>query len=919
MDISKIKKNALFLIDGSYLLYRSYFALPPLHTPEGKPINALFGFCRTLNAMLNLFNPSRIAVVWDSKGGSVQRQEIFPAYKATRQAPPADLHLQKDDIIEFIKIIGMKNVAQSGYEADDLIASIALNNADSQTVIVCADKDMYQLLSDRVLIVDPFKERVIDQVFFEQENGFSSSKVPFYYALLGDTSDNIPGVKGIGKKTAQELVQQFESLEDLYQNLERVEKTRTKKLLEEQQENALLSYKLFLLSYSGYVLSNEDSAYNMSNWARAAEFFKTYNFKSLLKDVEKRFPQQNQIGIWGETSLVLGHTISQEKEQGWNLKLITTEHELQELVQELIKHKFFGFDTETSGISPLQDKLVGMSFAYNDQDAYYLPLQHPVDETTPQVEMARALEILKPVLESEKIEKVLHNAKFDELVLLNNGINFKGCYFDTLIAANVLRKEWQKINLKDLSLAYLGESMIKFKDVLGKEHKSFDQVSIHEGAAYGAHDALQTYKLALGFQKDLEHEPTLKKLFEEIDMPLYHVLTAMELRGVLVDPERLRELACMVDRDLVIIEDKIYAALEDSREQLNLNSPRQVEVLLFDRLGLPSGKRSKTGARSTDSEVLENLSKLHPVPRLILQHRELSKLKNTYLEPLPTFINPRTKRIHTQYSQTNTATGRLSSNEPNLQNIPVAGTYGIKVRSAFIAPKGYLLLSADYSQIELRILAHLSSDKNLTQIFIANKDIHRQTASQLFGVELDDVTHQQRQFGKLINFSVIYGKTPYGLARELDIAPAQAKEYIERYFQQYPQVSTWMEQVVETAREKGYVETLWGKRRYIPELRERNRTRFELGKRIAINTAVQGTQADIIKIAMGNIFKSFKEKGLSAGIILQIHDELIIEVPEHELEVVKNLVQSKMEHVTDWKVPIMVTMRTGINWEESTK
>lgn len=917
MDISNIKKNALFLIDGSYLLYRSYFALPPLHTPEGKPINALFGFCRTLNAMLNHLTPEHIAVVWDSKGGSTERKEIFAEYKATRQAPPSDLHVQKEDIIKFIETIGMANISTVGYEADDLIASIAFNNKDSQTVIVCADKDMYQLLSDNVLIIDPFKDRVINEHIFEQENGFPPSKIPFYYALLGDTSDNIPGVKGIGKKTAQDLIQQFESLEQMYQNLDTIEKARTKKLLEEQKENAFLSYKLFLLTYTGYKISPEESAYNSHNWAHAAEFFKEFNFKGLLKDLEKRFKKEIQTSIGGQEPQE--QEVEKEEPRNWNLKLITTVQELETLITQLNKHTFFGFDTETSGTQPLNDKLVGMSFAYDTQDAYYLPLQHPIDEKTPQIELTRALALLKPVLESQDIKKTLHNTKFDELVLINNGINFKGCSFDTLIAANVLRKEWQRINLKDLSMSYLGEKMIKFKDVMGKTYKSFDQVPIDHGAAYGAHDALQTYKLALGFEKDLEHEPTLKKLFEEIEMPLYHVLTAMELRGVLLDPNRLKEIELLVDHDLATIEGKIYAALGEEDGPLNLNSPRQIETLLFERLKLPSGKRSKKGARSTDQEVLEELSKIHPIPSLILKHRELSKLKNTYLEPLPTFINPHTKRIHTQYSQTNTATGRLSSNDPNLQNIPVAGTYGIKVRSAFVAPQDHLFLSADYSQIELRVLAHLSGDKNLTQVFLDNKDIHIQTASQLFKVELNDVTHEQRQFGKLINFSVIYGKTAYGLSRELNITPAQAKEYIETYFQQYPQVSTWMDHIVETTIEKGYVETAWGKRRYVPELRERNRTRFELGKRIAVNTAVQGTQADIIKIAMRNIHKALQEENFSAGIILQIHDELIIEVPSSELKSVEYLVKTKMETVTNWKVPIVVSMRTGANWEESTK
>lgn len=889
-------------------MYRSYYALPPLHTPEGKPVQAIYGFCRTLNMIINEFDPEYIAIIWDSKGGSQEKKEIFSEYKATRQAPPADIHVQKEDMLEFLETIDMASISKIGYEADDLIGSITLNTKDQQVVIVCADKDMYQLLSDNVIIIDPFKNKIVDEQLYTEEQGFPPAKIPFYYSLLGDVSDNIPGVAGVGKKTAETLAKQFASLEDLYNNLNKVEKHRTKKLLEEQKENAFLSYKLFFLNYRSFKLSKKESQYDKRDWAKAAEFFQRLNFKSLLKDIEKKYGGK-------EYQTTIGHAAPEQ--QDWECIIITQTKQLKALITQLKKHAFFGIDTETSGVLPLQDELVGISFAYDKKKAYYLPLGHPIDKQYPQIDKQEALDLLKPIFESKTIKKTLHNSKFDELVLWNNGISMQGVSFDTIIAANLVKKEWQKINLKDLSLFYLKERMLKYKEVVGTKYKTFAEVPIAKGSPYGAHDALQTLKLYECFSTELEKEPTLKKLFENIEMPLYRVLMAMEKKGVLVNEEVLVDLGKIIEKDVKKIEDKIFAALPPEEKSLNLNSPRQIEVLLFDHLQLPTVKKSKKGSRSTDQEVLNVLSKIHPVPGLILKHRELTKLKSTYVLPLPDYINVSTGRIHSSFSQTMTATGRLSSMNPNLQNIPASSGHGIKVRSAFIAPESHLFLSADYSQIELRVLAHLTKDENLTNAFLEEKDIHAQTAAQLFDVPINKVTHAQRQLGKRINFSIIYGKTPFGLSRELGITPSEAKNYIEAYFQQYPKVGSWMEHIVENALEDGYVQTWQGKRRYVPELREKNRTRFELGKRIAINTVVQGTSADIIKIGMINIHKAFEP--LKAALILQIHDELVIELPQKELSDVKKIVKEQMENVTNWKIPLIVSIRTGSNWEKITK
>jgi len=867
--------------------------------------------------MINDFDPQHIAVVWDSKGGSFRNKE-YPEYKAHRQAPPDDLFDQKDDIIEVIEAIDMANVAKKGYEADDLIGSIAKNNKGSQTVIVGPDKDLYQFLSKDVIVFDPFKERIIDEETFETERGFPPSKIPFYHALLGDASDNIPGVAGVGKKTAEVLVKQFDSLKDLYNNLDKVKKPRVRLLLEQYKKEALLSLKLFTIKYKGLTLKKSESKFDKNNWGNAAPLFEKLELKRLSSDLKKRFPEAV------ESKEVQQTLFPQKKKKKWTCRVVTTLEALDDLIAQLKKDKLCGLDTETSGYFPLSDELVGMSFATNTKESFYIPFKHPESDEHPQIDRDVALEKLKPVLESDRVKKTLHAVKFDELVLWNNGIQLQGVVFDSLIAAGLLKKAWEKINLKDLSQRLLNEPMVKFKEVVGTKYKNFSHVPIEDAAQYGAHDAIQTFKLKPVLEKLLKKEPALEKLYKKIEMPLNAVLIKMEKRGILLDPSVLKKIETSVSRTLKTIEKKIFAALPGKHkkidgEPINLNSPQQIEVLLFDYLKLPQVKKGQKGGRSTDRDVLNELGKVHPVPGLIMSFRELRKLKTTYLEPLPGFINEKTGRVHTSYSQIMTATGRLSSSNPNLQNIPASPYRGVQIRSAFVAPRGSSFLAADYSQIELRILAHMSGDKTLTKVFIDDQDIHTQTAAQLFDVAPDKVTRQQRQIGKRINFSIIYGLTPYGLARELNIKPGEAKEYIDKYFQQYAGVAKWMEKAVQEAQKQGYAQSLWGRRRWIPQLKERNRTRVELGKRLAINTPIQATQADIIKIAMINIDKIFEKKRLKAEIILQIHDELVLEVPKKELDLVEKIVKKEMESVVNWKVPIVVNMETGKNWGKITK
>lgn len=922
----RIKKEAIFVIDASYLMYRSYYAIKPLYASDGTPTQATYGFFRAFKKLMDDFNPANIIVAWDSKGPTF-RNEMYTQYKATRSAPPSDLFAQKEYIQKILDAMGVCQMAKLGYEADDVIAAIAQKfRTDYQIVLVCPDKDMYQLMGSNLLVFDPFKSRLFDQAEYEQELGFPTEKLPFYYALLGDASDNIPGVHGIGKKGALDLVVQFDSLDDLYKNIDKVEKERTRKSLLEHKDDAYLSYQLFLLKPFELEVPQNCMQFNHEQWHQAAALFTQLEFFSFVK---KPAVQKSIFDAVTQPSTELSDDVTQNESIGqkliakpWECIIIETEQSLQQLIDDITETGYCALDTETNGINPVGCELVGISFAINITQAYYIPFLHPTTFEHQQLNRAHTLAQLKTLLENPNIYKYMHNAKFDEIVFRNYDIVVDGTTFDTILAANLFRSDDEKINLKDLSAQYLHEPMQKFKDVMGKQYKSFEQVPLAQAAPYGAYDSLQTLKLKEILENKLEQEPILKKFFHDVEMPFYKVLLKMEYTGITLDPQILKETSHQTTLKLITIKEKIEAAIGSNKingHEINLNSPNQVEALLFDQLNLPPVKKSPKGKRSTDREVLDELSKIHPIPGLIIQYRELTKLQNTYLEPLPTFINQKTGRVHTSYSQTMVTTGRLSSSNPNLQNIPTTEGFGIAVRSAFIAPPGRHFISADYSQVELRILAHLSQDENLKNIFLHNQDIHTQTAAQLFGIPLDQVGSEERKLGKRINFSITYGLTPYGLAQDLGISPKQAKEYIDRYFATYPGIQTWMEKTVEFAKEHGYIETLMGRRRYIPLIHEKNKTLFDAGRRMAINSPVQGTQAELMKVAMTHLNTIFEQKKVNAQLILQIHDEVLIEVNDNELEQTQGLIQATFESVVDWDIPLKVTLRSGKDWGEVTK
>jgi DNA polymerase-1 len=918
-------RKKCLLIDGSSFLYRAFYALRPLYTTQGQPVGAVFGFCRMVKKLLDTQKPEYVMVVWDSKGKTV-RHEMYADYKATRQAPPQELFSQKELIQEFLTLIGMVQVSKTGIEADDLMYSLSLDFAHHHHIdclLVTGDKDMGQAVSDHCFLYDPFKDLIINQEVLEQKYGFSLDKLPFYYALIGDSSDNIPGVKGIGPKGAQKLVSEYNGLEDLYEKIDKVSSVRTQQLLRDYQEQAFLSYKLFLLHRYTLDLSLETAASQNLDWYKSRDFLVKYEFTSLVKELDKKYGAVNRVqehtmvqaSCFGPSPEAVQHKVL----SNYMFFSVTTIAQLHELVESIKKVGACALDTETDGLNTRYAQLIGISLCCQDGCAYYIPCGHVTDEQ--QLSRQELLDTLGSVLADKKIKKYMHNAKFDLEVLNTNGFTVCGLAHDSMIAASLVVREGQRVGLKELSQIYLHETMHSFKEVvLDKGYKSFAQVPIAKAVEYAAADAHQTWQLTKIFYEQLCNSQQLK-LFEDIELPLIFSLMGMELEGIDLNADKLLAIGKEVEHLLKQVVHEIHKSIGKHDGTINLNSPKQLSQLLFDELKLVPGK--KTAGRtsySTDQEVLEELASQHEVPVLILRYRELFKLKSTYIDSLLEVQDKKTGRIYTSFSQISTATGRLASSEPNLQNIPVE-TPGLshQIRSAFHAPRGCSFLSADYSQIELRVLAYFSQDERLLKAFKHGHDIHAQTAAGLFDVDLDKVTHAQRQMGKRINFSILYGLTPYGLSKDLKIPLADAKKYIDKYFAHYPGVVAWMETVVQETKKNGFVTTFFGRRRQLPGIHEQNKTLYDLARRTAINTKAQGTAAEIMKIGMIQVYQALKKDFCGARLILQIHDELLLTVPDDIMNSVEKKIKEILEHVVDWDVPLTVTTRTGKDWHEVTK
>lgn len=890
-------KSPVYIIDGSSFLYRAYYSIKPLTTKEGVAINAVYGFCRMIRKLMDTHKPDYALLVWDSKGKTV-RHEIYSSYKETRQAMPNDLAHQKELIQDFAATIGLQQLAVPAIEADDLMYSVAkrLEELGHESVVLSSDKDLGQVLSDKITIFDPFKEEVVTRELLEQKLGFPLSKLPFYFALVGDSSDNIPGVAGIGPKGATQLVQSFESLEDMYAKIDTITSERTRKLLTESRDNAFLSQQLFILHRYETPSDKEAFKFSLDGWAQAFPLFEKYGFKSFLT---------------GPVAPVKESTLHQK----YRFECVDTEEKLQTLAQSIKAAGRLALDTEATGLNPLQCEMVGISICVEEGTSSYIPFGHKTSEA--QVARERVVEVLKPLLEDPQIEKYLHHAKFDALMLQTAGIRLAGVTFDTMIAASLALGDTESIGLKALSEKYLDEPMLAFKDVLAtKKYADFSYVPLGLATDYAAADAHQTMRLVKVFKEILREKQIASDLFD-LEMGVFRVLTDMERTGILLDTSVLVDINRVVTHDIDLIKTQLLELIGAEFADINLNSPKQLGTLLFEHLKLPVIKKTagKTGY-STDQEVLEQLAPHHPVPAMVIKYRELTKIKNTYLDALGTYVHPETKAIHTTYSQTAVATGRLASSEPNLQNIPVDR---FAIRSAFKPREGYVFLSADYSQIELRVLAHVSQDAALLAAFKEDKDIHALTAAGLFSVGQEEVTSEQRQIGKRINFSILYGLTAHGLSKDLGISHSVAKSYIDTFMAQYPGVVTWMDAVIEKTKEKGYVETVFGRRRYMPGIYERNRTLYDLARRAAINTVAQGTAADLMKKGMIELADTLNRDNLGARMLLQIHDELLIEVPHDYLMKTELLTKKVLEEVVSWSIPLVVTTRSGKDWQEVTK
>lgn len=877
----------LYLIDGNSYVYRAYYAIRGLTNSKGFPTNAIYGFTNMLLKIIKEKKPDGIIVSFDSPVPT-ERHRIFEAYKAQRPETPGDLIQQLPYIRKMVAALNIKVFEIPGYEADDILGTLAkqaaANGAD--VYIVTGDKDMLQTVDDRIKVYDPMKDKVFDEAYVREKYGVGPARIPEYMALTGDAVDNIPGIRGIGEKTARELLTEFSSLDELLNNAGRIRKEKLRVLVSENADIARLSMKLAILDTSvpldfdlkEYLIKDPD-------WMSLLSLCKELEFGSFLKLIPSSAPTE------------------------MSCETVLSNPRLLEIITKIEDE--VSFDIESTGRNPVTAKMVGLSISIEKGRAFYIPVAHSYPGAPLQMDKREALEKLHGIFGDEHIAKIGHNLKYDIMMLKKEGISVRGRVFDTMIASYLLNPNKPNHGLEEVAFEYLSYRKKTFMEVLGKK-ASFADVPLEDAAPYACRDASMSLELREALFGILK-ENGLEDLYKNIEMPLIHVLADMETAGVKIDAGKLGGISKELERELDSLTKRIYFL---AGEEFNINSPKQLGTILFQNLGLQPGKKKKTGF-STDVSVLEELAQYHDLPGEILNYRSLNKLKTTYIDVLPTLINPETGRIHTSFNQAATATGRLSSSEPNLQNIPIKGEWGRRIREAFITEETNLLLSADYSQVELRILAHLSGDEGLINAFNSNIDIHSRTASEIFGISLDKVSIDARRIAKTVNFGVIYGISPFGLSEALSISREDAKQYIEQYFERHPGVKSYIDKCINDARCNGYVTTLFGRKRAVPEIHSKNTNVRQQGERLAVNSPIQGAAADIIKIAMARIWKALTEKGLRSRMILQVHDELLFEVLPEELEVMREIVRKEMEGVLTLSVPLKVDIHHGKNWAEA--
>lgn len=910
-----MKEPILCLIDGSSYIFRAYHAIRSLRTSKGFPTNAIYGFTSMILKLLKDYRPDYMGIVFDSKGRTF-RDDIYPLYKANRGEAPDDLNMQIPKILEIVDGLGIPRIQMEGYEADDIIGTIVKKMEDKniRVLLVTGDKDFCQLVSDKVTLIDTMRNKKTGIKEVVERFGVPPERVTDVLALSGDPVDNIPGVRGIGEKTASQLIREFGSLERLIERIGEVPE-RQRELIETNKESAILSKRLVTIKTDVPIdIKLDDLKYRGFNKERLSGIFEELEFKSLLRELGGSTVDGAKTDSSDKPVEPTDNTDKSEVSYE-NYNLVLSESELYRVLERIRSTGEVSIDLETTSQDPMRAKIVGIALSPAPHEAYYIPVNHrlAITDSHRQLGLQCVLEKLKPVIESREIKKIGQNLKYEFIVLKRHGLNLKGIHCDTIIAAHIIDASRMSYSLDELARVYLGHKTITYKDITGRgrERIEFQEVEVEKAKVYSCEDADVAMILSKKLIPKLE-ELDLIGVFRDIELRFIEVLARMEINGVRIDPSILDGLSTEFEKSLDKIARDIYSEVGF---EFNLNSPIQLREVLFDKLRLPSKKLTKTGEASTDVEVLSELGKFHPVPQKVLEYRGLSKLKSTYVDALPRLINPETGRIHTSFNQVGTSTGRLSSSEPNLQNIPIKTPEGRRIREAFIPEEGFLILSADYSQIELRLLAHFSEDKSLLDAFLAGSDIHRRTASEIFGIPEDMVSPEMRRLSKTINFGIIYGISPFGLAKQLGTSNSIARSYINEYFKRYKGVRAYIEKSIREAERQGYAVTILGRRRPIPELKSKDRATRGFGERTAINTPIQGSAADIIKIAMLRIHERLK--AFKSRMILQVHDELLFEIYQPELGELSELIRQEMEGAWKLRVPLKVDIGVGKNWAEA--
>ncbi|RPE00946.1 DNA polymerase I [Candidatus Pantoea deserta] len=927
--MAQIAENPLILVDGSSYLYRAYHAFPPLTNSAGEPTGAMYGVLNMLKSLLTQYNPSHVAVVFDAKGKTF-RDELFENYKSHRPPMPDDLRAQTAPLHEMVKAMGLPLLAVSGVEADDVIGTLALQaEKEGRAVLISTgDKDMAQLVTPNITLINTMTNTILGPEEVEQKYGVPPGLIIDFLAMMGDSSDNIPGVPGVGEKTAQALLQGLGGMRSIYDNLDKVAdlsfrgaKTMAAKL-EQNRDVAFLSYQLATIKTDVELeLTCNELTVAEPDVAALQALFGRYEFKRWLADLQDgKWLQGKKSNVKAQQALPDEPQPKPEATSILNADgyvTILDQATFDVWLEKLKQSELFAFDLETDSLDTLSANIVGIALAVAPGEAAYLPVGHDYLDAPDQLDRREVLAQLKPILEDSKAFKVGQNLKYDRGVLKNYDIELGGIRFDTMLESYLLNSVAGKHDMDSLSARWLNHKTVTFEEIAGKgkNQLTFNQIALEQAAHYAAEDADVTLQLHLKMWAELEKESGPKKVFEEIEMPLLTVISRVERNGVLIDQNILAQHSQELTLRLAELEQKAH---ELAGEPFNLSSTKQLQTILFEKQGIKPTKKTPGGAPSTSEEVLAELALDYPLPKVILEHRGLSKLKSTYTDKLPQMINPLTGRVHTSYHQAVTATGRLSSTDPNLQNIPIRNDEGRRIRQAFIAGKGNRIVAADYSQIELRIMAHLSQDKGLLDAFAHGEDIHRATAAEVFGVALDKVSGEQRRSAKAINFGLIYGMSAFGLSRQLNIGAGEAKKYMDLYFERYPGVLRYMENTRQLAASKGYVETLDGRRLWLPDIKSSNAMRRKAAERAAINAPMQGTAADIIKRAMIAVDDWLQQRNTDdVRMIMQVHDELVFEVRGDVVESASKQIQDLMENSVKLDVPLLVEVGVGDNWDQA--